>query len=103
MATKLVNELLALPNLGPASVSMLQRAGIVDLQQLQQLGAVKAYRLVQLGHSETISLHLLYSLHGALTRQHWAKIAAAERTALLLELDAWQADTTIVEDHHAPS
>lgn len=79
-----------LANLGPASARMLSKAGIVDLAQLRELGAVEAFRRVRASGAEP-SLNLLWALEGALTGRRWQDVAHAERTSLLLEIDALDA------------
>jgi len=82
-----VMKLEAMKNLGPASASMLARAGIHSVDELKQAGAVGAYLQV-IGAGGKPSLNLLWAIEGALTNCHWANLPAATRSALLLELDA---------------
>lgn len=79
-----------LANLGPASARMLRAAGIDNVAQLNEFGAVEAFRRVR-ASGATPSLNLLWALEGALTGRHWQEVAHAERTSLLLELDALDA------------
>lgn len=74
-----------LPNFGPKSQQMLERAGIKTVAQLRQLGAVRAY--VQVKSVGKVSLNLLWALEGALTGQHWQVVAKHERLRLLLALE----------------
>jgi len=80
-------KLEAMKNLGSASVSMLQGAGIHTVDELKQAGAVGAYLRV-IGAGGKPGLNLLWAIEGALTDCHWAALTPATRSALLLELDA---------------
>jgi len=81
---------LALPNLGPKSIQMLQSAGIHSLEQLQRLGSVAAYVRVKKVWPAA-SLNLLWALEGALTGLRWQDVARDHRTSLLMALDAVKA------------
>jgi DNA transformation protein len=74
-----------LPNFGPKSQLMLERADIHTVAQLRELGAVRAY--VQVKRVGNVSLNLLWAMEGALTGQHWQQVAKHERLRLLLELE----------------
>ncbi|TBR17429.1 MAG: competence protein TfoX [Chitinophagaceae bacterium] len=75
-----------LPNLGPKSQQMLERAGIRTVAQLRELGAVRAYVRVKRAGANA-SLNLLWAMEGALSGQHWQQVAKHERLRLLLELE----------------
>jgi DNA transformation protein len=78
-----------LPNLGPKSQQMLDRAGIVSLEQLRALGSVRAYaRVKRNGGNPT--LNLLWALEGALTGTPWQDVAREHRTSLLLALESYE-------------
>lgn len=80
------DELLDLPNLGPASVTMLKRAGITDAPTLRELGSVRAY--VRVKHdSPKASLNLLWALEGAISARSWQAVADSDRASLLMALD----------------
>lgn len=74
-----------LPNFGPKSKMMLEKAGIKTVEQLRKLGAVRAY--VQVKSAGKVSLNLLWAIEGALTDTHWQVVAKQERLRLLLELE----------------
>ena len=74
-----------LPNFGPKSQQMLERASIHTVEQLRKLGAVRAY--VQVKTIGKVSLNLLWAMEGALTGQHWQIVAKHERLRLLMELE----------------
>ena len=74
-----------LPNFGPKSQQMLERAGIHTIEQLRELGAVRAY--VQVKRTAKVSLNLLWAMEGAQSGQHWQEVAKHERLRLLLELE----------------
>lgn len=84
MAEKELAELL---NLGPKSVKMLRAAGITTLAELEDHGAVDAYLAVK-REGISVSLNMLYALHGALNNVHWNKLDRNERENLIMELDA---------------
>ena len=75
-----------LRNLGPASLKMVETAGIISEQQLREFGSVAAYRAIQQAGCQP-SLNLLWALEGALSDRDWRQIAKEERTALILQLD----------------
>jgi DNA transformation protein len=75
-----------LANLGPASLRMLNGAGIQSGQELRALGAVAAYVAVKASGANA-SLNLLWALEGALTGRHWRVVAREDRTWLLMQLD----------------
>ena len=75
-----------LRNLGPASESMLAKAGITTETQLRALGAVAAFRQVRRSGANP-SLNLLWALEGALTNQAWQDVAKERRLSLLLQLE----------------
>lgn len=83
----MVDELAQALNLGPKSAEMLRRAGVDTLACLQSLGAVRAWWQVK-AHDPRVSLNLLWALEGALSGRHWQVVARADRTRLLMELDA---------------
>jgi DNA transformation protein len=85
-----VDDLNALPNLGPKSRQMLRTAGIESLAELRRLGAVRAYLKVEATGAKP-SLNLLWALEGALTGLHWRVVAREHRLSLLLALDAQRA------------
>ena len=74
-----------LPNFGPKSQLMLERAGIITVEQLRKLGSVRAY--VQVKSVGKVSLNLLWAMEGALSGRHWQEVAKQERLRLLLELE----------------
>ena len=86
-----MSEAFDLPNLGPKSNAMLQRAGIHTLAQLRSLGAVAAYSQVKRSGANA-SLNLLWALEGALTGLPWKVVAKEHRTSLLLALEQHERD-----------
>jgi DNA transformation protein len=75
-----------LRNLGPASLRMLEAAGISTEEDLRALGSVAAYQAVKRTGANA-SLNLLWALEGALTGRDWRVVAHEDRTALLFLLD----------------
>jgi len=82
-------KLADLPNLGPKSQAMLERAGISSCEQLRAAGAVAAYARVKRS-GESVSLNLLWALEGALSGVPWQQVAREHRTSLLLALDDYE-------------
>lgn len=82
-----------LRNLGPASLRMLQRAGIGSAAQLRTLGAARAFVAVKRAGAKP-SLNLLWALEGALTDRPWREVAKAERLSLLLQVEDEEKRTT---------
>jgi DNA transformation protein and related proteins len=80
-----------LRNLGPKSLAMLERAGIVDAAQLRALGAARAYLQVR-RRERTASLNLLWALEGALSDRPWQDVAKHYRLSLLLQVEALEKD-----------
>jgi DNA transformation protein len=78
-----------LPNLGPKSQAMLERAGITSVEQLRALGAVPAYARA-LRANGNVSLNLLWALEGALSGLPWQEVAREHRASLLLALEDYQ-------------
>ena len=75
-------ELLALPNLGPASAGWLAAAGIRTAAQLRRLGSVEAFRRVAVHRQGDVSLNLLYALDGALRGVRWDRLPPGIREEL---------------------
>lgn len=73
-------------NLGPKSAEMLVRTGICDFDELRRLGAVQAYLRVAAVWPGA-SLNLLYALEGAITGEHWTRIAHRDKARLLTEIE----------------
>lgn len=81
----------SLKNLGPASAAWLREAGIHTREQLARLGPVEAFlRVQQTGRQP--SVNLLYAMAGALAGCRWDRLPEGTRGALLMELDAREAD-----------
>jgi DNA transformation protein len=76
----------ALPNLGPRSRELLERAGIGSMERLREAGSVRAYVAVKRAGGRP-SLNLLWALEGALTGRRWQEVARDDRTTLLLALE----------------
>lgn len=74
------------PNLGPASAKMLERAGITTFGQLRRVGSVAAFAAVKEA-GEPVSLNPLWALEAALSNLTWLEVARIHRTSLLLVLD----------------
>jgi DNA transformation protein and related proteins len=83
-----------LPNLGPQSQKMLDKAQIKNAAQLRELGAVKAYLKVKQVHPQA-SLNLLWALEAALSGLHWQVVAREHRTSLLLALESAQRESSV--------
>ncbi len=75
-----------LPDLGPKSLAMLNKAGIDNYAQLEALGAVGAFLEVKAFGAKP-SLALLYAIHGALTGRNSRTIPQAEKQELVQEVE----------------
>lgn len=75
-----------LPNFGPKSQQMLERAGIRTVEQLSKLGSVRAYLQVKNCDGKA-SLNLLWAMEGALSGRHWQEVARQDRLRLLLAVE----------------
>jgi DNA transformation protein len=78
-----------LPNLGPKSQKMLERAGLVSMDQLRALGSVATFVRVKRAGGKA-SLNLLWALEGALSGLGWQVVAREHRTSLLLALETYE-------------
>ena len=78
-----------LPNLGPKSQEMLERAGLVSADQLRALGSVAAFVRVKRAGGKP-SLNFLWALEGALSGLSWQVVAREHRTSLLLALETYE-------------
>lgn len=86
------DDLASLPGLGPKSQAMLAAAGARSVEQMRQLGAVRVFLMVRRAGLQP-SLNLLWALEGALTGQHWQRVAKEHRTSLLFALDELERDS----------
>lgn len=75
-----------LRNLGPASAQMLEAIGVVNRADLVRVGPVLAYRVLR-DVRPSVSLNLLYAMHGALTGERWNSLSNATRTELKQQAD----------------
>jgi DNA transformation protein len=71
-----------LRNIGPKSATLLRAAGIDSTKDLREIGAVAAYRRLRFVEPRTVSLNMLWALHGALTDRDWRDIPPEERDHL---------------------
>jgi DNA transformation protein len=86
------DSLQQLQNLGPASIKMLQAAGIDDAAALRRLGSVGAFLAVQEA-GQRPTMNLLWALEGALREEHWAKLTEKVRVKLLKQLNRHKSDS----------
>lgn len=80
-----------LKNLGPVSAAWLREAGIHTRDELARLGPVETYLRVR-ENGRRPSLNLLYAVAGALAGCRWDRLPEGFRGALLMELDAREAE-----------
>ncbi len=64
------SDLLALKNLGAASVNILHAVGINNYDDLKSTGSVNAYTKIK-NRGINVSKVMLYALEGALLNIHW--------------------------------
>lgn len=67
------SDLLALKNLGAASVNILHAVGINNYDDLKNTGSVNAYTKIK-GRGINVSKVMLYALEGALLNVHWNEL-----------------------------
>ncbi len=75
-----------LQNLGPASIRMLQAAGIKTAGDLRRLGSVSAFLAVRQARQKP-TMNLLWALEGALQETHWAELTDDLRERLRKAID----------------
>ena len=75
-------------NLGEKSAQMLLAAGIHSVKELADPGEKCGL---------AVSLNMLYAIEGALTNMHWNKLDRATREALLMEVDAREANNSFTD------
>ncbi len=80
-----------LKNIGPVSAAWLRAAGIHTPGQLRRAGPVEAFLKIS-GTGRRPGLHLLYAMAGALEGCRWDRLPRGLRGALLVELDAREAE-----------
>ncbi len=77
-----------LRNIGPKSAALLRAAGIDSLENLREIGAVAAYRRLKFVDPRTVSMNMLWALHGALTDRDWKDIPGAEKERLRADAES---------------
>lgn len=82
----MADDLLALKNLGIASVNILRAIGINNYEDLKQMGSVKAYRRIR-QRGINVSKVMLYALEGALLDVYWKDIDPAHKARLVAEAE----------------
>lgn len=86
-ASRAIDELAAMRNLGPASARMLVEAGVRSVDELRAIGAVEAFRRVLFARGGRSTAVLLWALHDALTDQRWDRIPDDEKARLRAALE----------------
>ena len=86
-------ELMALKNLGMASVNILHAIGIHNYAELADIGAVKAYCKIK-ARDIQVSKVMLYAIEGALLDVHWNDISIQRKTQLVEEVEQQLRTTT---------
>jgi DNA transformation protein len=70
----MASDLIALKNIGSASIRQLREIGIEDAAALRRLGVITAYRRLKHAFPREVSLVMLYALEGALRGCHWNRL-----------------------------
>jgi DNA transformation protein len=79
-----------LKGLGPKSEADLCSVGINTVEELKALGPIPAYMKLRTANPK-VSLNFLYALVGALNNEHWINVAREDKSALLQELEGFEA------------
>ena len=87
----MADDLLALKNLGVASVNILHAIGVNNYEDLKKMGSVNAYRRIK-QRGINVSKVMLYALEGALLDVHWKEIDPQHKARLVAEAE----DTEVI-------
>jgi DNA transformation protein len=71
MSPEPADELSAIRNIGPKTMSWLHAVGIHTQADLEDLGAVEAYKRLKAAFPHKVTLNALYGLQGAILNIHW--------------------------------
>lgn len=85
------NDLLALKNLGAASVNILHAIGINNYEDLKSTGSVSAYTKIK-SRGINVSKVMLYALEGAILDVHWNDLDDRLKSDLVSEAERVLAD-----------
>lgn len=80
-----VDELAALPGLGPASARWLVEVGVETYDDIDRLGSVEVYRRLRAARGG-ISLNMLFALESLLLGCHWRDLPADRKAVLRAEV-----------------
>jgi DNA transformation protein len=80
-----LDDLTALPNIGPALAAKLRESGIASYDELARLGSAGAMLRICSGEKVT-RFNMLYALEGAIRGVRWHSISKDERAELRAEL-----------------
>ncbi len=75
-------------NLGPKSARLLREAGIASLEDLRAIGPVAAYCRLKFTDARSVSLNMLWALHGAVKDRDWRDLAPQTKARLRAEVAA---------------
>lgn len=75
-------------NIGPKSAAWLRQVGVRTFEDLERLGAVGVFLKVKRAGFRP-SLNLLYALAGAQQGCHWTALSAEQKSAMVLEVNAF--------------
>ena len=75
-------------NIGPKSAAWLRQVGVRTMEDLTALGALGVFLKVKRAGFKP-SLNLLYALAGAERGCHWTALSAEEKSALVVEVSAY--------------
>jgi len=75
-------------NIGPKSAAWLRQVGVRTMEDLTTLGALGVFLKVKRAGFKP-SLNLLYALAGAERGCHWTALSAEEKSALVVEVSAY--------------
>jgi hypothetical protein len=81
-----------LKNMGPKSVTMLEKIGIHTREELEEIGAIEAYKKLKLA-GETPGHSFVYAIEGALMNKPWDALPDEKRSQLKAMIE--HADTVL--------
>ncbi|MEO8613089.1 MAG: TfoX/Sxy family protein [Chloroflexota bacterium] len=80
------DDLLAIRNIGPKTISWLHEVGIHTQADLEDLGAVETYKRLKKAFPQKVSLNALYGLQGAILNIPWNALPPDMKADLIAQV-----------------